>query len=87
MIQNQEGFSDLTYQKLKAPNNRVWTMNEIGSSSVLVANDPSYSDGDNNQHDTSFAEQGSSLAFENHVLVDSISMVSVEKKISIKIMR
>ncbi|MFQ6658289.1 hypothetical protein Gotur_027625 [Gossypium turneri] len=71
---NQEGFSDLTYQKLRTPNDRVWTMNEVGSSSGLVANDPSYSNGDNNQHDTSFAEQGSSLAFENHVLVDSISM-------------
>ncbi|GMI66713.1 hypothetical protein HRI_000340600 [Hibiscus trionum] len=64
-------------QKLKAS---VWAMNQVGSSeqdnsswsSLLVANDPTKSSGDENQQNTLFAEEGSSLAFENHVPVDSI---------------
>ncbi|KAE8681695.1 putative Arv1-like protein [Hibiscus syriacus] len=77
---NQEGFGELINQKLKAPNDCVPAMNQVGISdhdnsswsSVVYANDPTNSNGDDNQQNTLFPEEGSSLAFENHVPVDSI---------------
>ncbi|KAK8693682.1 hypothetical protein V6N13_071254 [Hibiscus sabdariffa] len=77
---DQEGSGELINQKLKAPNGCVRAMNQVGSSeqdnsswsSLLVANDPTKSNGDGNQQNTSIAEEGSSLAFENRVPVDSI---------------
>ena len=89
MIQNQESFGELINQKPNAPNDCVGTLNQVMTSeldnsswsSILIANDQNYSKGGSNQHNTLFAEnEGSSLAFENHVAEDSIPMVSLVRK-------
>ena len=92
MIQSLEGFCELINQKPKAPNECVGIVNEVRTSehdnsnsswsSILIANDQTYS----TEGSSLFAEnEGSSLAFENHVAVDSISipMVSLVRKFSL----
>ncbi|KAK8702356.1 hypothetical protein V6N13_020715 [Hibiscus sabdariffa] len=81
----KEVSGELINQKLKAPNGCVRAMNQVGSieqdnsswSSLLVANDPTKSNGVGNQQNTSIAEEGSSLAFESHVPVDSIPTAQI----------
>ncbi|XWS31953.1 hypothetical protein CRYUN_Cryun23aG0119700 [Craigia yunnanensis] len=74
---NQEGFCELINQKPKAPDECLGTLNEVRTSehddssrsSIVIANDQTYS----KEGSSLFAEnEGSSLAFENHVAVDSI---------------
>ncbi|XP_022770664.1 NAC domain-containing protein 91-like [Durio zibethinus] len=76
---HQEGFCELINQKPKAPNECVGTLDEVRTSeydnsswsSILTANDQTYS----KEGSRLFAEiEGSSLALENHMKVDSIPM-------------
>ncbi|XVE73602.1 hypothetical protein DITRI_Ditri11bG0131900 [Diplodiscus trichospermus] len=77
MIQNQEGFCELIIQKPNTPNDCVGTLNEVRTSehdnssrsSILFGNDLTYS---KEGSSLLVGNEGSGLALENKVAVDSI---------------